>query len=128
MRTKFQRFMAFMLAFVLLLGGQITASAASDSLTDVTIESMRDLLGAISYSSYRDKHSVKDNDGSIMKDENGEAIWEVGEATSDIIVNGVDYDSTNTTATVSKETYDGVDALYIPGKGSVSCCDCRGRR
>ena len=112
--------MAFMLAFVLLLGGQITASAASDSLTDVTIESMRDLLGAISYSSYRDKHSVKDNDGSIMKDENGEAIWEVGEATSDIIVNGVDYDSTNTTATVSKETYDGVDALYIPGKGSVS--------
>lgn len=124
MRTKFQRITAVVLTLVMLLGGQITASAASssDSMTDVTIESMKDLLNALSYAEYRNEHSVKNDDGSIKKDPvTGEAIWEVGEATSDIVIEGVNYDPENTTAEgVEVQTHDGKTGLYVPGNGSVS--------
>ena len=123
MRTKFQRITAFVLTLVLLLGGQITASAAShDSMTDVTIESMKDLLGAMSYSAYRDEHSVKNDDGSIKVDETtGEKIWEVGEATEDIVIDGTAWDAEISDAEgVAIQTHAGSEGLYVPGNGSVS--------
>ena len=123
MRTKFQRITAFVLTLVLLLGGQVAASADyHDSMTDVTIESMKDLLGAMSYDSYREEHSVKNDDGSVKIDETtGEAIWEVGEATKDIVINGVDYDADMSDAEgITVQTHAGIQGLYVPGNGSVS--------
>ena len=122
MRTQFQRITALVLTLVLLLGGQITASAAStDSTTDVTIESMKDLLGAMSYDNYRNEHSVKNDDGSIKKDEvTGEAIWEVGEATEDIVIDATAWDEVVSSAKGVVEEYDGVKGLYVPGSGSIS--------
>ncbi|MBQ8380434.1 MAG: extracellular solute-binding protein [Clostridia bacterium] len=121
MRTKFQRIAAFLLTFVLLLGGTVSAGASSDSLTDTTIESMKDLLGAISYNEYRDGYYEKNDDGSIKRDDNGQPIWTVGEAKESIVINGVDYDTDHTDADgVIIDTYEGIEAVYLPSSGSVT--------
>jgi len=128
MRTKFQRITALLLTLVLLLGGQISASAASDDSSGrVTIESMRELLEAISYDDYRIDHSKKNDDGSTVVDENGEMVWETGEATEDIIIYATGYyqNEEYTTATGIVEGDYGEEgneqkALFVPGNGKVS--------
>ena len=123
MRTKFQRITAFVLTLVLLLGGAITTSASSsDSMTDVTIESMKDLLGAMSYDAYRNEHSEVNDDGSIKIDPvTGEAIWSTPEANDDVVINATDWDEMFSTAEgVEVQVKDGVEGLFVPGNGSVA--------
>ena len=122
-RTKFQRLTALVLTFVLLFGGSVSAGAAGGgSVTDSTIESMRDILGAVSYEEYCMEYYEKDKDGNVIyidkdgntvklekgvfRDKDGniiskdavEPIWFVDQAESDIVINAADYDKENTTA------------------------------
>ena len=75
-RKTFQRLTALLLTFVLLFGGSVSAGAAGGgSVTDTTIESMKDLLGAVSYEEYCMKYYEKDKDGKIRYlDKNGNEV------------------------------------------------------
>jgi len=122
-RTKFQRLTALVLTFVLLFGGSVSAGAAGGgSVTDSTIESMRDILGAVSYDEYCMEYYEKDKDGNVVyidkdgnpvklekgvfRDKDGniiskdavEPIWLVDQAEDTIVIDATDYDKENTTA------------------------------
>ena len=105
-RTKFTKLCAFLLALSFLIPGGMVAAAADDtdssSVTDKTIDDVREQLSAISYDEYSSKYA------------------NVGRAEREIVINGVDYDKENTTAAVYADTYDGVEALYTPDTGTVS--------
>ena len=108
-RTKFQRFCALFLAMLFLIPGSVVAVSAEDgaadnssSITDETIADVREQLNAISYDEYSEKYS------------------NVKGATSEIIIAGTDYNAEATDAAVSVGTYDGVEALYTPGEGTVA--------
>ena len=122
-RKTFQRLTALLLTFVMLLGGSVSAVAAEDgSVTDTTIESMKDLLGAVSYEDYcaeyyakddkgrieyRDKNGdlVKYTDEGLLKDKNGKTVdkkdcypvWTIGTAKQDVVVDITRLDDENTT-------------------------------
>ena len=125
-RTKFQRITAFALTFVLLLGGSITSVGAADaqnneSVTDVTIESMRDLLGAVAYDDYCDGYYEKDDEGKVITDEKtGKPIWTVDKATEDVIIDCLDYDKENTDAAVEIKEVGGKTGLLLPDSGSAT--------
>lgn len=135
-RTKFQRFAALTLTFVLLLSGTVTASAAGNSsVTDSTIESMRDILGAVSYEEYcmeyyeKDKEGnvvyvdangntvkveggvFKDKDGNIISKDDCEPIWLVEQATEDIYIDALTWDKELST----KEAQQGDPTVDDPG-------------
>lgn len=105
-RTKFQRLCALFLALLFVIPSGIVIAAAEDdpsqSVTDKTIADVKEQLNAISYEEYRQKYS------------------DVKRATSEIVINGTDYDKDGTTAEVSVGTYDGEEALYTPGDGIVT--------
>ena len=126
-RTKFQKIIALLLTFVFLVGGSATSVSAetvvNDSVTDVTIESMKDLLDVISYDKYCNKYYEKDTEGKVITDNgksDGNPIWTVDRATQDIVIDGTAYDAENTDASVSVGTYGGQTGLYLPETGSVS--------
>ena len=106
-RTKFQRLCALFLAVLFIIPGGIMVAAAEDnspsqSVTDKTIADVKEQLNAISYEEYKQKYS------------------DVKRATGEITINGTEYDKDNTTADVSVGTYDGAEALYTPGDGTVT--------
>ena len=126
-RTKFQRLTALVLTFVLLFGGSVSAGAAGGgSVTDSTIESMRDILGAVSYEEYCMEYFEKDKEGNVVyvdangdtvkheggvfKDKNGniiskddcEPIWLVDQATESIYIDALDYDKELSAETAQK--------------------------
>ena len=126
-RTKFQKIIALLLTFVLLVGGSATtASAASgtnDSVTDVTIESMKDLLDVVSYDEYCNKYYEKNSEGEVVTDNgkpDGNPVWSIPRAEKDIYIDATDYDAENTNASVSVGTYGGQTGLYLPDSGSVT--------
>lgn len=110
MRTKLKKLMALVLSMLFVLGSLTTAAFAADdassgaSVTDKTLDDVKRLLNASSYDEYTEKHS-------------DETLYPRAE--SEIVINGLDYDKTETDAAVSKETYDGVESLYTPDSGSV---------
>ena len=111
-----------MLTFVLLVGGSITTVGAAEqnsSVTDVTIESMRDLLSATSYDEYCNEYYEKDEEGKVVK-QDGEPVWIVDRADADIVIDCLDYDKDNTDADVKVDQYDGQQGLYLPDTGSAS--------
>ncbi|MBQ9080149.1 MAG: extracellular solute-binding protein [Clostridia bacterium] len=108
-RTKFHRLCALLLALLFLIPGGVivtsateTATGADSSVTDKTIADVREQLNAISYDEYSDKYSS------------------VKRAESEIVINGTNYNKEATNAEVSVGTYDGVEALYTPGSGTVA--------
>lgn len=106
-RTKFTKLTAMLLSIIFVLGSFVTAVSASDaqsSVTDKTLDDVKRLLNASTYDEYSQKYSDEEK---------------YPRGTSDIVISGLDYDKTATDAAVSKETYDGVEALYTPDKGSV---------
>ncbi len=108
-RTKFTKLTALVLSIMFVLGSLVTAVSAADgsrsSVTDKTLEDVKRLLNASSYDEYATKYS-------------DETKYPRGER--EITVSGLDYDKTATDAEVRRETYDGVEALYTPDKGSVT--------
>lgn len=106
-RTKFTKLTAMLLSIIFVLGSFVTAASASDaqsSVTDKTLDDVKRLLNASTYDEYSQKYSDEEK-------------YPRGE--SDIVISGLDYDKTATDAEVSVETYDGIEALYTPDKGSV---------
>lgn len=105
-RKKLTKLCAFLLALSFLIPGGVVAAAAdetdSTSVTDKTIEDVREQLSAISYDEYSAKYA------------------NVGRGESEIVIQGVDYDKENTNAEVYVDTFEGVEALYLPDTGTVS--------
>ncbi len=103
---KFTRIVAFLLCLTMLMGSAVVCASASeldnseDSITDVTLEELRELLNAISYEEYSEKYA----DVPVAK----EAI--------EVPVNAYVTEDDG----FKEEKKDGVDALFTPQNGSVS--------
>lgn len=106
-KTKLQRLCALILALSFVLGGILSVGAANatlgdgSSVTDTTISSIQEQLSAISYEEYCRKYG------------------EVPSASKEIVIDAMNYDKEKTTAKVSKETYDGIEALLTPNTGTT---------
>ena len=104
-KNRLHRLLAFVLALCFLVGGALTATAATTGETSITDESLADLkeqLNAISYEDYKTKYL----DG-------------LGRATSAIVIDAAaDYDPDLTTASVSVVTERG--SLFTPSTGTVT--------
>lgn len=106
-RSKFQKFCAFFLALTFLLPGSILGVSAFDaaeapsSVTDKSIDDVREQLSAITYDEYIEKYA------------------NVKRADEKIVIKGSDYNDDDTNAAVREEIYDGDGALYIPDSGTV---------
>ena len=81
-----------------------TTSSGSSSVTDSTIDEIKEMLTTLSYNDYRDSDAFKN----------------ATRATSSIKVDVFNYDANLTDADVYTETYDGVKALYTPSSGTVA--------
>ena len=107
-RTKIQRLIALILALTFIMGGVISVAAAdatdkdASSVTDSSIADIQEQLSAISYEEYSTKYA------------------DVPGASSEIIIDATKYDKELTTAQVSLETYEGVEALCTPGIGTTA--------
>ncbi len=111
-KTKFQRVTALVLAFVFLIcGGMSVSAAGGGSLSDTSsIDYLRELLNSISYNEY-----LADDDNK-----------KVDAATNSIEIDatkGYEYTKTakpSSEDTARVETYDGIEGLYVPAEGTVS--------
>ena len=103
---KFTRIAAFLLCLTMLLGNAVVLASASDlegsegSITDVTLEELRDRLNAITYEEYSQK-----NVG-------------VPKATTAVQIPIEEYVTKNDG--FKMEVKDGVNALFTPQTGSVT--------
>ncbi len=121
-KTKFQRVLAFVLAFGFLFGGAVSTSAASTNDKDVLAE-MREQLNAISYEEYLAKYSGTDDDGNPLYPRAEEDI--VIDATNTDPEKGSYYlgfsndtEGAESGAYVTNEA--GASGLFTPSYGSVS--------
>lgn len=134
-KKKIQRVISFMLALLfvvsgatvsvfaedVLLSAPVTSTRGNSSVTDATIDDVKEILDSMSYAEYFEKNSVR-----VEKtDENGfktyERVWSVDVAKAPIIIDAIDalYEE-GTDAEWKVETYDGVEALYTPSNGTVA--------
>ncbi|MBP3666808.1 MAG: extracellular solute-binding protein [Clostridia bacterium] len=103
---KFLRIAAFLLCLTMLLGNAVVFASASDaegsggSITDVSLEELRELLNAISYEEYSDKNAA------------------VPGATQTVEVQIDAYVTEDEGFKI--ETKDGINALFTPATGEVS--------
>ena len=103
---KFTRIAAFLLCLTMLLGNAVIFASASDadgsgdSITDVSLEELRELLNAISYEEYSDKNVA------------------IPGATQTVEVPIAEYITEDDG--FKMETTDGVSALFTPANGEVS--------
>ncbi|MBP3570594.1 MAG: extracellular solute-binding protein [Clostridia bacterium] len=103
---KFTRIAAFLLCLTMLLGNAVIFASASDadgsgdSITDVSLEELRELLNAISYEEYSDKNVA------------------IPGATQTVEVPIAEYITEDDG--FKMETKDGVSALFTPANGEVS--------
>ena len=102
---KFTRIVAFLLCLTMLIGNVVVLASASedhsgDSITDVTLEELRELLNAISYEEYSEKNAdVKGAKETIQV------------PIDQFVADGDGF---------KMESKGGVQALYTPATGSVS--------
>ena len=103
---KFARIAAFLLCLTMILGNAVIFASASDadgtgdSITDVSLEELRELLNAISYEEYSEKNAA------------------VPGATQTVEVD-IDQFVTEDDG-FEMQTKDGVSALFTPANGEVS--------
>ena len=103
---KFTRIAAFLLCLTMLLGNAVVFASASEnddsegSITDVTLEELRELLNAITYEEYSAKYA------------------NVANATTTVQVPIAEFDTKD--PGFKMEEKGGVNALYTPQNGSVS--------
>ena len=97
---------------VLLSAGLTTTAPVNSSVTDATIDDVKEILDSMSYAEYFEKNSVR-----VEKvDENGfktyERVWSVDAAKSPIVIDAIDalYEE-GTDAEWRVETYDGVEEI-----------------
>ena len=121
-KTKFQRLMALMLAFVFLLCGGLFGVnvSAADNDGVMTTEQIKAILNAISYEKYLAEHKdVPRATESIVLNATDGYEYVVGGVTytaDSALPEGADL------AQVKKYAKDGgeISALYVPGNGTVS--------
>ena len=103
---KFTRIVAFLLCLTMLLGNAVVFASASDadgtgdSITDVSLEELRELLNAISYEEYSEKNAA------------------VPGATQTVEVDIEQFVTEDDG--FEMQTKDGVSALFTPANGEVS--------
>ncbi len=89
----------------------------NSSVTDKSIEDVKELMASSKYSEYVIEHSteIKGEDGTSTY------VWNVPKATQSVEVDVInDIDKENSDADYSVNKYDNVEALYTPGDGTVS--------
>ena len=103
---KFTRIAAFLLCLTMLLGNAVVFASASDadgsgdSITDVSLEELRELLNAISYEEYSDKNVAIPGASQTVEVDIAQYVTED---------DGFEM-----------QTKDGVSALFTPANGEVS--------
>lgn len=100
--------------------GATGSNAGNNSVTDATIDDVREILDSKSYDEYRAEHCVV---GTVV--ENGVKkttyTWKVDPGKEEIVIDAIaDLYAEGTDAAYKIETYDGVEALYTPSAGTVS--------
>ncbi len=137
-KKKVQRVISLVLAVLCLLSsGVLTAFAAEEnsivmapatessnettSVTDSTIDDVKEILNSMSYDEYFKKYSVF----NVEVGENGEEvtsrIWSVKKAEETIVVDAIkDLYVDETDAEYAIGNFGGVEALYLPAIGTVS--------
>ena len=110
----FRRITALLLALSFVIGGGVIVAAADDasggSISDTTLDDVRELLNAVSYEEYKE----------------GENFILAPKATEEIKINGIDFNADATTADVYRVKVDAltgdvvvVDENYTPANGEV---------
>ncbi len=119
-KTKFQRMTAFVLAFLILLGGSVSVAAATgDDKPIASPSDIRALLNAISYNEYK-ANNAKFTEGKE------EIVIDATKEYEFVAKNGKVYDQTSVIAEADKanfayvDTFDGRKGLYVPGTGTIS--------
>ena len=80
----------------------VSAADSESSVTDQTIDEVRELLNAISYAEYLEKNA------------------DIPSASENIVIDATDYDKSNTDAEVSVDTWADETGLLLPSSGTVS--------
>ena len=104
-KSKLTRLLAVFLVFIFVIGvvpASVFAAGETSASFRRTLEEVRELIDTIPYSEYLEKYSG------------------VSEGTRAASIDATQYDSANTTATVSVDTIDGVRALTIGESGKVT--------
>ncbi len=105
MKAKFRKLTALLLAILTVCSSMVVGVGAADggtSVTDQTIDEVKELLNAISYDEYLEENA------------------DIPRATQDVVIDAVNYDKENTDANVSVETLAGEKGLLLPSDGVVS--------
>lgn len=107
MKAKCRKLTALILAILTVCSSMVFGVSAADtetktSVTDQTIDEVKELLNAISYEEYLEKCA------------------DVPRASKDIVIDATNYDKENTDAEVSVGTWDGQTGLLLPGSGTAS--------
>ena len=97
------------------------ASTGTSSVTDATIDDVKEILDSMTYAEYFEKHSKRVE----VTDENGkttyERVWSVDAATEPIVIDAIaDLYEEGTDAEWKTVTYDGKEALFAPASGTVA--------
>ena len=131
-KKKFQRVVSLALALlcvfssasilasaedVLLIAPAPSSGQKSSSVTDATIDDVKEILNSVSYDEYFKKYSrIADTEDSIDG-----RVWTVDRATEAIVIDAVkDVNAENSDAAYAVGTFGGVEALYTPADGTVS--------
>jgi len=141
-KKKFQRVISLVLALLCVVSSATVVASANDnvlliapaptgsqsavinsSVTDATIDDVREILNSISYDEYFKKYSVQ----SVTVDDKGKETvtreWTVDKAKDEIIIDAADVSKINvelTDADYAIGTFDGEEALFAPATGTVS--------
>ena len=112
-KTKFQRLLAFVLALCFLVGGAISVGAeAGSSLTDTTLDDLKEQLTAVKYEEYREKYlAVLDRAESAIVIP-GYAVYEGNNEEGEKMTTA-EYE-------VRKDENEQPYALYTPSTGAVT--------
>ena len=95
-------------------------SATKNSVTDATIDDVREILESDSYDEYLDKYC---DVSTVMVDgiKTTTYTWKVESGKEEIVIDAIaDLYADETDAAYKIETYDGVEALYTPASGTVA--------
>ena len=128
-KKKFQRVISLVLAVlcvfscasvlasaedVLLISPGPSSSQKTSSVTDATIDDVKEILNSVSYEEYFKKYSRATDNGE-------ERVWTVDRATEEIVIDAVkDVNAEESNAAYAVGTFGGVEALYTPADGTVS--------
>ncbi len=96
------------------------SGTGNSSVTDATIDDVREILNSKSYDEYRSEYSVV---STVVEDgiKKTTYTWQVPAGKEEIVIDAIaDLYTEGTDAAYKIENYDGVEALYTPASGTVA--------